>query len=272
MKTKALIFRPRCIFLQLAVPSRGGEKFLALTSHFLGNYLTHLLLIEDHKVVAEGLQILLSTIDPTITCSSAGTIAQAIQVTEPIDLILLDLDLPDAVGLSGLRAVRDAFEGVPVALLSGEQNTDVIRSAITEGAMGFVPKSAPSKVLVAAMRLILAGGTYLPPHAFSAWPSAASIEPQPNQSTTTSTPTPKAAHSSPFVTARLTDRQLEILMKAVQGKPNKVIARETDLAEGTVKAHLSAAFRIINVSNRTEAVFKAAQLGLVMPTAAVVSR
>ena len=226
--------------------------------------MTNLLLIEDHKVVAEGLQILLSTIDPTITCPNVGTIAQALQTKGLLDLILLDLDLPDAVGLSGLRAVRDAFEGVPVAMLSGEENTEVIRTAIAEGAMGFVPKSASSKVLVAAMRLILAGGSYLPPHAFATWPLAASSEPQRELSERSA----KVERASPQLAARLTDRQLEVLLKAVQGKPNKIIARETALAEGTVKAHLSAAFRIINVSNRTEAVFKAAQLGLTMPMTA----
>ena len=223
--------------------------------------MTHLLLIEDHKVVAEGLQLLLSTIDPDITCTSAGTTAQALQTQGPFDLIFLDLDLPDAVGLSGLRAVRDAFEGVPVAMLSGEQNTEVIRSAIAEGAMGFVPKSASSKVLVAAMRLILAGGTYLPPHAFTTWPLPSPSAPQRDPSVGAA----KVERSSPQLAARLTNRQLEVLLKAVQGKPNKIIARETGRAEGTVKAHLSTAFRIIEVSNRTEAVFKAAQLGLTMP-------
>lgn len=218
--------------------------------------MTRLLLIEDHTLVAEGLQILLIEIDPTITCTKAATIAQALRAEGPFDLILLDLNLPDAVGLGGLSTVRDAFEGVPVALLSGEENTDVIRMAIANGAMGFIPKSASSRVLLAAMRLILAGGTYLPPHAFASWPA-----------TTPTDATQATARLRAQEAVRLTNRQLEILMKAVQGKPNKVIARETALAEGTVKAHLSAAFRLINVSNRTEAVFKAAQLGLTLPAA-----
>ena len=225
-----------------------------------------LLLIEDHEVVAEGLQILLTEIDPTIVCAKAGTIAQALQAKGPFDLILLDLNLPDAVGLSGLRAIRDTFDGVPVALLSGEENIDVIRMAISEGAMGFVPKSVSSRVLLAAMRLILAGGTYLPLHAFATRPLAPAGE------NTFQSHTPELAHpSTPSAidVTRLTARQLEVLMKAVQGKPNKVIARETDLAEGTVKAHLSAAFRLINVSNRTEAVFRAAQLGLKPPPMAL---
>lgn len=223
----------------------------------------HLLLIDDQNLFVEGLQHLLIGIDPAITCANAGSIAQALQTKGPFDLILLDLNLPDAVGLNGLRAIREAFDSVPVTLLSGEENTDVIRMAIAEGAMGFVPKSASSRVLLAAMRLILAGGTYLPPHAFISWSATTGNE----ASQSAVTDPAKAGRLRAQEVARLTDRQLEILMKAVQGKPNKVIARETDLAEGTVKAHLSAAFRLISVSNRTEAVFKAAQLGLTMPIA-----
>lgn len=223
----------------------------------------HLLLIEDHRLVAESLQFFLTEIDPAITCVTAGTIAQGLQTVGLFDLILLDLNLPDTTGLHGLRAIREAFDGVPVALLSAEVNTDVIRLAIAQGAMGFVPKSASSEVFIAAMRLILAGGTYLPPHAFTTWEA-------PDAGTGLQSVSFDAAHNgreeNAIDVARLTERQLEVLMKAVQGKPNKVIARETNLAEGTVKSHLSAAFRLINVSNRTEAVFKAAQLGLKLPT------
>ena len=223
-----------------------------------------LLLVEDHTVVAEGLQFLLSEIDPSITCVISGSIAHALQVEGAFDLILLDLKLPDTVGLEGFRIVREVFLGVPVTVLSGEENTAVIRSAIAEGAMGFVPKSATSQVLLAAMRLILAGGTYLPPHAFTAG-HLSSPSHSHSQSNYPSTFDGSSARSSAQHSVGLSDRQLEILMKAVQGKPNKVIARETGLAEGTVKAHLSAAFRLINVSNRTEAVFKAAQIGLTLP-------
>lgn len=221
-----------------------------------------LLLVEDHPLFSGGLPFLLAEIDSTLTYSTASTLALALQAQGPFDLILLDLHLPDTSGFNGLHTIREVFDNTPVVMLSGEENTEVIRMAIAEGAMGFVPKSATPQVLVAAMRLILAGGTYLPPHAFAAWPAA------PARTATFASHAIEA--TTPFRSdkadvARLTDRQLEVLMKAVQGKPNKVIARETALAEGTVKAHLSAAFRLINVSNRTEAVFRAAQLGLTMP-------
>lgn len=224
----------------------------------------HLLLIEDHTVVAEGLQFLLGEIDSTITVCRCTNLAEAkntMQMQTPFDMVLMDLGLPDVSGLEGLHQIRAVYEDIPIVVLSGEENSEVIRSAINAGAMGFVPKSASSKILIAAMRLILAGGTYLPPQAYSSYAPAASAA--------GSLPRQEINHANRDAltgqNGRMTDRQLEILLKAVQGKPNKVIARETDLAEGTVKAHLSAAYKIINVNNRTEAVFKTAQLGFTMP-------
>lgn len=217
-----------------------------------------LLLIDDHAVFAESLKFFLAEIDSSISCTTVGTIAQALLADGSFDLILLDLKLPDSNRLDGLLTIRNHFHAVPVALLSGEEDTVLIREAIAAGAMGFIPKSETSKVLVAAMRLVLAGGTYLPPHAFSPGPQADT----PSLPNLTAQPSSRHVHGGRYESGQLTGRQLEVLMKAVQGKPNKVIARETNLAEGTVKAHLSAAFRLINVTNRTEAVFKAAQLGL----------
>ena len=222
----------------------------------------HLLLVEDQTVVAEGLQFLLSEIDSSIVVCSCCNLAEAKkarQTQAPFDMVLLDLGLPDVSGLQGLREMRTIYEGVPIAVLSGEANVDIIRSVISEGAMGFVPKSASSKVLVAAMRLILAGGTYLPREAYSGYAPA-----MPARKAAGSATSGNLRAAARAQQGQLTDRQLEILLKAVQGKPNKIIARETNLAEGTVKAHLSAAYRIINVSNRTEAVFKIAQLGYTM--------
>ena len=99
-----------------------------------------LLLIEDHTVVAEGLQFLLSEIDHTITvfrCSNMAEAKNAKETKAPFDLVLLDLGLPDVCGLEGLHAIRAAYDDIPVVVLSGEENPDVIRSAINAGAMGF---------------------------------------------------------------------------------------------------------------------------------------
>lgn len=208
-----------------------------------------LLLVDDHALFVQSLRFLLSELDPNIHCVTASSVAQALQLPGPFDMVLLDFKLPDSSGFSGLHSLRAAMPSVPITLLSGEENAGVIGAAIAEGAMGFVPKSSSPEMLMAALQLILAGGAYLPPHALMA--GAGGTEAPPTLS-------PCAQRKA----AGLSDRQLEVLLKVVQGKPNKVIAREMNLAEGTIKAHLATAFRMLDVSNRTEAVFKAAQLGL----------
>jgi DNA-binding NarL/FixJ family response regulator len=225
-----------------------------------------LLLIDDHPLFTQSLQFLLSELDEAIHCTLADSIADALQAAGPFDLILLDLKLPGATGFAGLHTVRKVFEDTPVVLLSGEENSSIIRGAIAEGAMGFVPKSSSPQVLMAAMQLILAGGAYLPPHVLAALPRS-SVQPADAEQKSFSSSFASLQPQEPRNhVSGLSQRQLEALLKAVQGKPNKVIAREMNLAEGTIKSHLSAAFRQLGVANRTEAVFRAAQLGLTMPT------
>jgi DNA-binding NarL/FixJ family response regulator len=212
------------------------------------------LLIDDHTLFAQGLKFLLAELNPQLDAVVAGSLAAALTQSGNFDLVMLDFHLPDSHGLQALAQVRQALEGVPVVVLSGEEKLDIIHAVIEAGASGFVPKSSTPAVLLAALRLILAGGTYLPPQLLNAIHGGTPATRMP----------PAGTGNSASWSERLglTERQLEVLLKAVQGKSNKIIARETGLAEGTVKAHLSAAFRVLGVANRTEAVFRAAQLGL----------
>ena len=162
---------------------------------------------------------------------------------EAFDLILLDLNMPGTKGLGTLRTILSAAPQVPVAVLSGEWDPDLIRAAIEGGASGFVPKSSSSQVLVAALQLILAGGVYLPEDVLR------------DTGANRGTADDKQLHL-------LSNRQTDVLLRAIKGQPNKVIAIDMGIAEGTVKTHLSAAFKILGVHNRTEAVFAAARLGL----------
>ena len=144
--------------------------------------------------------------------------------------------MPGTVGLEALDAVCNTFDA-PVIMLSGEDDAGVIRRVIDHGASGFIPKTSTPRMLDAALQLILAGGIYLPPEALASEP-----EPEPETG--------------------LTERQQQVVLKAVQGKANKVIARELHIAEGTVKAHLSSAYKTLGAANRTEAVYLAAKMGL----------
>ncbi len=207
------------------------------------------LLVDDHVIFRQGLKFLLSDLEESLQFSEAGTGEQALAaIAEAMpNLILLDLNMPGTEGLDTLRAVLEAAPSVPVAILSGEEDPSLIRSAIDAGASGFVSKTSSSDILVAALKLILDGGIYLPASALR------SSEPL------------AAQGAGNGVAEQLSERQTAVLLRAIQGQANKVIAAELGIAEGTVKTHLSAAFKILGVHNRTEAVFAAAKLGLKPP-------
>lgn len=205
------------------------------------------LLVDDHVMFRQGLKFLLSDLDDTLEFLEAGSLEEAVSSLNEngADLILLDLNLPGADGLTALREIRACYSSIPLAVVSGIDDPACIRELIDEGALGYVPKSSSSEVLLAALNLIIAGGVYLPPAALDYIPS----------------PPAQSADGQPPGNS-LSARQTSVLLKAIQGKPNKIIARELEIAEGTVKAHLSVAFKALGVHNRTEAVFAAARLGL----------
>lgn len=204
-----------------------------------------LLLIDDHVMFRQGLKLLLSDLDESLQFMESGSCEKAVDLLagDTCDLILLDLNMPGIKGLGALRMILGAAPEVPVAVLSGETGSDLIRAAIDEGASGFVPKSSSSELLVAALQLILAGGVYLPEDVLG--------ESIAERSTASDKQLDLLSH-----------RQTDVLLRAIKGQPNKVIAIDMGIAEGTVKTHLSAAFKILGVHNRTEAVFAAARLGL----------
>jgi DNA-binding NarL/FixJ family response regulator len=214
----------------------------------------HILLIDDHPIFTQGFRLLLAELDETIQTVVVGSVSALLNVSGPFDLVLLDFHMPNVDGMQLLEMMRQRFENLPIIILSSEENPHVIRQLVAAGASGFIPKSSTPQVLIAALRLILSGGIYLPPIAFDL-----SLNLSPGHAVSPVQP------KSPSGLG-LTQRQLEVFLKLVQGKSNKVIARELNLAEATVKTHVSTSFRVLNVACRTEAVYKAAQLGLTLDT------
>jgi DNA-binding NarL/FixJ family response regulator len=206
----------------------------------------NILLVDDHVLFREGLKFLLRSLDAALEVDEAGDCAQALEhaARRSYDLVLLDLKMPGVAGLDALAALRDAIPDAPLVVLSGEDNPGVVRAAIERGAMGFIPKSSTPEVLIQALRLVLARGVYLP----SAVLDLAAD--------------PATAAGSGTALGGLTPRQMDVLRCVIQGKSNKVIARELAVSEGTVKAHLSSVLRAFGARSRTEAVYAAAKLGL----------
>jgi DNA-binding NarL/FixJ family response regulator len=219
-----------------------------------GGFCVKILVVDDHPLVREGLRhVLIQLCEPLAFLEAANAREALIAASEhsDIDLALLDLNLPDMDGFRALAALREGFPAVPVVVLSAYNDRETVLKAIDAGAMGFIGKSSGSQVMVNALRLVLSGGVYLPPEALTH--PEAQVTPWDGKTGVSA------------ADLGLTDRQREVLALLVHGKANKLICRELGLAEGTVKIHVSAILRALNVTNRTQAVLAVARLGLKLP-------
>lgn len=205
------------------------------------------LVVDDHALIRDAMLAVLQAVDSDALVRTAASGAQAralLAEDARTDLVLLDLRLPDADGLALLAEFRAAYPAMAVVLLSGDRDAAIVRRALDGGAAGFIPKTEPREVLVRALSLVLAGGVYVPREALGA-------APQP--STGSDADSPRALG--------LTDRQIDVLALMMKGQSNKHICRELNLAEPTVKNHVTAILRALQVTSRTEAVLAVTQRG-----------
>jgi DNA-binding NarL/FixJ family response regulator len=216
-----------------------------------------ILIVDDHPLIREALRHVLTTLDDTLELIEAQNCAEAMAVAADdaaFDLVLLDLGLPDADGMTALTQMRERFPATPVVVLSATEQPATVTRAIDAGAMGFIPKTSSNQLLLNALRLVLSGGVYLPVEVLH----------QPHDATAPPGKRAGPAGGSGTATPRdlgLTARQAEVLSLMVQGKPNKLICRELNLAEGTVKIHVTAILKALGVVNRTQAVIAVGRLG-----------
>lgn len=206
------------------------------------------LVVDDHALIRDAMQAVLLGVDPqalVLTAASADQARAALASEPAIDLVLLDVRLPDADGLALLDEFRAARPAMAVVMLSGERDAATVRRALDAGAAGFIPKTEPREVLARALSLVLAGGVYVPREALGATPTP---------------PTPPQTGGRPQDLG-LTDRQIDVLALIMRGRTNKHICRELNLAEPTVKNHVTAILRALGVTSRTEAVLAVTKLG-----------
>ncbi|MDA0230460.1 MAG: response regulator transcription factor [Proteobacteria bacterium] len=207
------------------------------------------LVADDHAVFRVGLLHLLQRLDPEANVLEASDYGEALDITareESLDLILVDLLMPGSDGFSGISSLRDQARAVPIIVVSARENSADVQAALDNGAMGYLPKSSSSEVMLNAIRLVLAGGMYLPPALLGHRHGD-----QPADRLEASFGLPRLSEQ---VARSLTRRQRDVMRLLALGRSNKAIAQELDLAEGTVKVHVSAIFKALNVTNRTEAV------------------
>ncbi|NDW02362.1 response regulator transcription factor [Salipiger sp. PrR002] len=200
------------------------------------------LIVDDHPLYSDALAAALRAAFPDCQPSQAQTLGAALELLAQgvtPDLVMFDLKLPDVCGISGFQKLREALPETPVLVISSLTSVQVVQALMEAGAAGFLPKDAPAPVLRQALREIAAGHTYV----HSGYAGRAIEEP---------------AEQLPFEAmhpklAELTPQQKRIMKLICAGKPNKQIAYELDLAEATVKAHITALLRRLGVQNRTQA-------------------
>lgn len=200
------------------------------------------LLVDDHALYRQGLLLLLTRIPGEHVFLEAENCDAAVRLLyehADIDVILLDLALPGMSGLDGLHRLRTLCPDTPIALVSANENAQLIRQSLQHGAHGFIPKSLNPNAMLAAVQVILSGGTFAPAQSVFV------------HETTSASP------------ASLTARQLEVLQLLVKQLSNKEIATALGMRVNTVRVHVAAILKALSVENRSEAALAAMTLGLV---------
>ena len=218
-----------------------------------------LLVIDDHPLVQEGVVAALDSIRQDIRVISAHNAEEglaAAAANPDLDLVLLDLALPGMSGLAVINRLRQRFPSLPVVVLSAMEDAGSVRQAVDAGAVGFVPKSAPTRVLIEVLQQVLTGNVAIPTPVSQAGVGDGQA------CDSSSTCASSGIRLEPNV-APLTVRQMEVLSGVCQGKTNKQIAMELGLSEKTVKAHVTAIFKVLGVANRTQAVLVARRVGVI---------
>jgi len=225
------------------------------------------LLIDDHPLILSGLKIVIKGFgdDVSVACVETARGARELLAEDAsYDIVLLDLQLGDCSGFELLEELRSTYPSLSVVVVSSSDSNDDVSQAIYLGAMGFIPKRASNETLFEALNLVMLGGIYVPPMTMRSEPAAKPegdtvpgvlrvVREQAQDSGFQNT-------SVPLAELGLTPRQTEVLALLLKGQPNKLIARELNLSVETVKDHVAAVLRALNVSSRTQAVLAVSQM------------
>lgn len=212
------------------------------------------LVIDDHFLIREALCGVLKEVQDNVVVLEASDSRQAIERVEQhpdLDLVLLDLYLPDRDCFGLLVELRERFPMIAVVVHSANDEHDSIVKAFELGAVGFIPKNASRGTMLGALRLVCSGGVYVPPQI---------LQTQPRLQRTA----PNRRGTRPSDVG-LTGRHVDVLVCMMQGKSNKAIGRQLNLAEPTIKNHITSILKALKVSSRTQAVIAARDMGLELP-------
>lgn len=210
-----------------------------------------ILIADDHPLFREAIHNVIRDGFPDSEILETADLDSALALTlehDDLDLVLLDQNMPGMHGLNGLINLRNEAPTIPVVIVSAEQDKQIVLQAITYGAVGFITKSSPRAQMTEAIEQILNGNVYLPSDIIRSQKS----------------PSRHSHHSEPSIPPELlqalTRKQLLVLERMTKGESNKQIAYNLDIAETTVKAHVSAILRKLNVHNRVQAILSAGDI------------
>ncbi len=204
-----------------------------------------IVIADDHPLFRDALRLAVQDALADVVIDDAGSLKETLDIltaTDDVDLVLLDLKMPGVQGFSGLMLMRAQFPLVPVVVVSGSEESSVISRAVSLGALGFIPKSAPVADMQAAISAVLKGDVWLPENVDLGTQANAAMD--------------DLAHRL----SSLTPQQTRVLMMLREGLLNKQIAYELSVSEATVKAHVSAILQKLNVDSRTQAVIAASRI------------
>jgi DNA-binding NarL/FixJ family response regulator len=214
-----------------------------------------IMLADDHALFREGMKHILVGLDEgveVIEASSYDEARQCVKDQAPFDMALVDLSMPGLNDFDGLKDLCSEIGDVPVVVVSAMEGGNEIRKAMDCGASGYVPKTLDSNVVLSALKLVFSGGIYLPTNLLGSTSGEGGGD----------------RRGGSGGKGPLTPRQCDVLDLMAKGYSNKEIARNLDLAEGTVKLHVTALLKALDVSNRTQAVIKATAMGLTTTSSA----
>lgn len=216
----------------------------------------NILLVEDHRLVADAMKIMLMEIEPGVNITACYSTQHALSTidadeSKELDLILTDLFMPGIDGIGLLAGLRNRGINIPVIIVSGATEEKYVRSAIKNGASGFIQKTLPGAEMMAGLKQVLSGGQFFPERFIVGKDHVATPKFEP------------ATTGSKGVTLpRPGEKQLQVLSLMAEGNSNKQISQIIGISEATVKYHTSQLFKLLSVKNRTSCVREAQNCGL----------
>ena len=219
-----------------------------------------ILVVDDHVLIREALRGVFLELEADASVLEAPDCDRALRLIRQhadLDLVVIDLGLPDRDGFSLLAELRGRDPLLPIVVLSALNDRASVMRALDLGALGFIPKNGRREIMLNALQIVLAGGMYIPPEALAP------------RDPVSLPPAPVAQQPADFADElHLSPRQIEVLSLMMRGMSNKAICRALSLAEPTVKYHVTAILKALKVTNRTEAIMMLLGRGWELPRTA----